>query len=159
MTLAKRLFSVRDSPFSCKDLTLCLSAFICGCVFFFAAPVASAKEKADLVVTNAIVITMDPARRVIENGAVAMRGDSILAVDSSETISARYDAGKIIDARAALVLPALPFRKPRTSTFSSLVLVRVLRFRHLFNSRRRLACSAAQPRRISTPHLPSIEFA
>jgi 5-methylthioadenosine/S-adenosylhomocysteine deaminase len=107
MTFAKRLFSVRDSPFSCKDLNLCLSLFICGCVFFFAAPFASAKEKADLVVTNGIVITMDPARRVIENGAVAMRGDSILAVDSSETISARYDAGKIIDARGALVLPGL----------------------------------------------------
>jgi 5-methylthioadenosine/S-adenosylhomocysteine deaminase len=107
MSFAKRLFSVRDSPFSCKDLNLCLFLFICGCVFFFAAPFVSAKEKADLVVTNGSVITMDPARRVIENGAVAMRGDSILAVDSSETISARYDARKIIDARGALVLPGL----------------------------------------------------
>ena len=56
-------------------------------------------------------------------------------------------------------LRALPLRKPRPSTFSSLVLVRVLRFHHLFSSRCRLSCSAAQPRRISTPHLPSIEFA
>src|SRR5229473_2709935 len=56
-------------------------------------------------------------------------------------------------------LRALPFRKPRPSTFSSLVLVRVLRFRHLFSSRCRLSCSAAQLRRISTPNLPTIEFA
>jgi hypothetical protein len=49
--------------------------------------------------------------------------------------------------------------KPRLSTFSSLVLVRVLRFRGLFIPCCRLPRSAAQPRRISTPHLPSIEFA
>jgi hypothetical protein len=56
-------------------------------------------------------------------------------------------------------LRAWPFRKSRPSTFSSLVLVPVLRFRHLFSSRYRPSCSAAQPRRISTPNLPTIEFA
>jgi hypothetical protein len=56
-------------------------------------------------------------------------------------------------------LCALPFRKPSPSTFPTLVLVRLLRFRHLFTSRSRLPCSAAQARRISTAHLPSIEFA
>jgi len=56
-------------------------------------------------------------------------------------------------------LRAWPSHKPSPSTFSSPVLVRILRFRHLFNSRWRLSCSAAQPWRISTPHLPSIEFA
>jgi hypothetical protein len=56
-------------------------------------------------------------------------------------------------------LRAWPFRKPRPSTLSSLVSVRVLRFRHLFSSRCRLSCSAAQLRRISTPNLPPIEFA
>jgi hypothetical protein len=33
------------------------------------------------------------------------------------------------------------------------------RFHNLFNSGGLLPCSAAQPRRVSTPHLPSIEFA
>src|SRR5450631_475714 len=32
-------------------------------------------------------------------------------------------------------------------------------FCHLYIFRCRLPCSAAQPRRISTPHLPTIEFA
>jgi hypothetical protein len=36
---------------------------------------------------------------------------------------------------------------------------RVLRFPHLFIFQCGLSCSAAQPRRISTPHRPSIEFA
>src|SRR5580765_7622736 len=56
-------------------------------------------------------------------------------------------------------LCALPFYKPRLSTFSSLLLTRVLRFRHFFISRCRLSCSAAQLQCISTPYLPSIEFA
>src|ERR1700693_2703252 len=56
-------------------------------------------------------------------------------------------------------LSALPFYKPRLFTFSSLLFTTVLRFPHSFISRGRLSCSAALPRRIPTPHLPSIEFA
>src|ERR1035438_10298714 len=56
-------------------------------------------------------------------------------------------------------LCALPFYKPRLSTCPSLLLARVLRFHQLFISRCRLSCSAAQLRLISTPHLPTIEFA
>ena len=56
-------------------------------------------------------------------------------------------------------LCALPFYKPRLSIFSSLLFARVMRFRHLFIFRCRLSCSAAQLGRISTPHLPPIEFA
>src|ERR1019366_1918643 len=56
-------------------------------------------------------------------------------------------------------LCALPFHKPRLSVFSSLVFVRVLRFRGLSIPWCRLPCSTAQLRRTSTPHLPSIEFA
>jgi len=56
------------------------------------------------------------------------------------------------------VLCAWPLRKPRPSTLSSIVLVRVLRFRHLFNSRYRLSCSAAQLRHISTTNLPTMNL-
>lgn len=80
---------------------------LCVCVLFLAAPLAFGKEKADLIVTNGTVITMDPGRRVIEHGAVAIRGDSILDVDTSESVSRQYEAAKIIDARGALVLPGL----------------------------------------------------
>jgi hypothetical protein len=61
--------------------------------------------------------------------------------------------------RHAQSLRAWPLRKPRPSNFSILVLVPVFRFHNLFNSRGLLPCSAVQPRRVSTPHLPSIEFA
>jgi 5-methylthioadenosine/S-adenosylhomocysteine deaminase len=68
---------------------------------------ASAKDKADLLVTNGIVVTMDAQRRVIENGAVAVRGDSIVAVGASAEITAQYDAAKIVDAHGAIIMPGL----------------------------------------------------
>jgi hypothetical protein len=68
-------------------------------------------------------------------------------------------AGNLCVRQRAQSLYAWPFRKPRPSALSSLLSVRVLRLRHLFSSRYRLSCSVAQLRRMSTPNLPTIEFA
>ncbi len=84
-----------------------VSAFLCGVVCLVAAAPALAKDTVDLVVTNGTVITMDAQRRVIENGAVAVRGDSIVAVGPSAEIGAQYDAAKTIDAHGAIVMPGL----------------------------------------------------
>src|SRR5580658_2749806 len=89
------------SPFSA--FYLCLSVFICGFTVF---PV-SAKEKADLLVTGGTVVTMDAQKRVIEDGAVAMVGDSIVAVGTSGDLEARYEATKTIEAHGAIVMPGL----------------------------------------------------
>src|SRR6202522_1091861 len=88
-------------------LHLCLSVFICGPFDLLLACPASAKEHVDLVVTNGTGVTMDAQRHVIENGAVAVRGDSIVAVGPSADIAAQYDAAKIVDARGAIVMPGL----------------------------------------------------
>src|SRR6266436_2826970 len=56
-------------------------------------------------------------------------------------------------------LSALLLYKPHLPTLSTLFLARVWRFHYLFIFRCRLSCSAAQTRGISTPHLPTIEFA
>jgi 5-methylthioadenosine/S-adenosylhomocysteine deaminase len=50
---------------------------------------------------------MDAQRRVIEDGAVAVRGDSIVAVETRAEIESRYDAAKTIDVRGAIVMPGL----------------------------------------------------
>jgi 5-methylthioadenosine/S-adenosylhomocysteine deaminase len=68
---------------------------------------AAAKEKVDLLITGGTVVTMDAQRRVIEDGAVAVRGDSIVAVGSREEIEASFESMKTIDARGALVMPGL----------------------------------------------------
>ena len=57
--------------------------------------------------TGGTVVTMDAQKRVIEDGAVAVRGDSIVAVGPRTEIEAQFDAAKIIDARGTLVLPGL----------------------------------------------------
>jgi 5-methylthioadenosine/S-adenosylhomocysteine deaminase len=59
----------------------------------------------DLFITNATIVTMDPQRRIIENGALATRGDEILSVGSIDpkTIHAK----QTIDARGKLILPGL----------------------------------------------------
>jgi len=71
-----------------------------------AAP-SSAKKRADLLVTGGIVVTMDPSRRVIPGAAIAVRGDSILAVGSRGEIEAAYSSPRRLDATGKLILPGL----------------------------------------------------
>jgi 5-methylthioadenosine/S-adenosylhomocysteine deaminase len=66
-----------------------------------------AKEKVDLLVTGGTVVTMDAQRRVIEDGAVAVRGDAIVAVGTRAEIESNYEAAKTIDAQGSLVMPGL----------------------------------------------------
>jgi 5-methylthioadenosine/S-adenosylhomocysteine deaminase len=85
----------------------CVTAIACVCIGFFFSPLMFAREKADLLITDGTVITMDAQRRVIENGAVAIRGDSIVAVGSRAEIESRFEASKTIDAHGALIMPGL----------------------------------------------------
>src|SRR5258708_35390455 len=48
---------------------------------------------------------MDAERRIVEDGAVAVTGDAIVAVAARPEILARYTAARQIDARGKLVLP------------------------------------------------------
>src|ERR1700722_12361060 len=84
-----------------------LPAFICCCVIFSLPPTAFAKDKVDLLVTGGTVVTMDGQRRVIEDGAIAIRGDSIVAVGPRAEIENKFEAVQTIDAHGALVLPGL----------------------------------------------------
>ena len=61
----------------------------------------------DLLIGRGTVITMDPDRRVIEDGALAVHGDRIVAVGTSADVLARFSARKTIDAHRKAVLPGL----------------------------------------------------
>jgi 5-methylthioadenosine/S-adenosylhomocysteine deaminase len=63
------------------------------------------KQKVDLIVAGGTAVSMDAERRVIEDGAVAVSGDTIVAVATRSEILARYIAGRQIDAHGKLVLP------------------------------------------------------
>ena len=90
---------------SCPSLVF--SALICCLTALVLSSTASAKDKVDLLVTGGTVVTMDAQRRVIEDGAVAIRGDSIVAVGPRAEIESRFEAAQTIDAHGALVMPGL----------------------------------------------------
>ncbi len=68
---------------------------------------AARSEPADWIWTARYVVTMDPARRIIENGAVAVRGDRIVAAGTRAEIDRRYQAVHRLDRPDALITPGL----------------------------------------------------
>jgi cytosine/adenosine deaminase-related metal-dependent hydrolase len=65
------------------------------------------QEHVDILIEHGCVITLDPARRVIDDGTVAVRGDRIVAVGESSALARQYRADRVIDARRKAVLPGL----------------------------------------------------
>ena len=68
---------------------------------------ALAAESADWIWTGRYVVTMDPQRRVIENGAIAIRGERILAAGPKSEIEQRYQARQHLDRPDAILAPGL----------------------------------------------------
>ena len=60
-----------------------------------------------LIVSGGTVVTVDAAKRVIPDGAVAVKDGRIVAVDTAERITQAYDAAERIDARGQVILPGL----------------------------------------------------
>ena len=60
---------------------------------------------ADLIVTNALVVTADPASSVIRDGAVAVTDGRIARLGPSAEVGS--DAAEVIDARGMLLMPGL----------------------------------------------------
>lgn len=61
----------------------------------------------DLLVTGGTVLTMDPERRIVSPGAVAIEGQRIVAVGPPDRVAARGPAARTIDASGKVVLPGL----------------------------------------------------
>jgi 5-methylthioadenosine/S-adenosylhomocysteine deaminase len=68
---------------------------------------AAEKDRVDLIVTGGTVVTMDGERRVIENGAVAVRGERIVAVGPAAEVGKSFRARRRIRAEGKLILPGL----------------------------------------------------
>jgi 5-methylthioadenosine/S-adenosylhomocysteine deaminase len=61
----------------------------------------------DLLISGGTVITMDAEFRVIEDGAVAIEGDTITGVGARADIEPRARGARIIDSSTALVMPGM----------------------------------------------------
>jgi len=74
--------------------------------FWFCFPtLILAQANVDLLVTDGIVVSMDGTRAIYQEGSVAVRGDSIVAVGPRSDVERRFKAAQVIDARGGLVLP------------------------------------------------------
>src|SRR6185436_16283705 len=82
----------------------------------------NAPRQIALVVTGGTVVTMDAAGWVVPNGAVAIDGADIVAVDTAESIGRQFRARETIDASGQVVLPGLI----NTHTHAAMVLYRGL---------------------------------
>ena len=80
------------------------------------------QRQVSLLVTNATVVTMDAAGRVIANGAVAVDGSDIVGVDTADAIGRQFRGAETIDAAGQVVLPGLI----NTHTHAPMVLYRGL---------------------------------
>ncbi len=65
------------------------------------------REAVDWLITGGTVVTMDAQRRVIENGAVAVRGSDIVAVGPADELERRFRARQRLRADGRLILPGL----------------------------------------------------
>ena len=79
-------------------------------------------RQVSLVVTGGTVVTVDATRRVIPNGAVAIDGADIVAVDPADAVAKQFRGTDTIDATGQLVLPGLI----NTHTHAPMVLYRGL---------------------------------
>lgn len=62
---------------------------------------------ADLLIRDGLVVTLDAANTVIEDGAVAISAGRIVAVGPSADVASAHPAGRTISARGKAILPGL----------------------------------------------------
>jgi 5-methylthioadenosine/S-adenosylhomocysteine deaminase len=74
---------------------------------FFVFLASAFAEPADWIYTARYVVTMDAQHRLIDDGAVAIRGDRILAVGTRGEIEKRFQAAHRLDRPEALIMPGL----------------------------------------------------
>jgi 5-methylthioadenosine/S-adenosylhomocysteine deaminase len=64
-------------------------------------------ETCEILLSNAIVLTMDENYAMYEPGAVAIRGDKILAIGPDAYLRGQYQAGEMIDCGGKVLMPGL----------------------------------------------------
>ena len=65
------------------------------------------KEQVDVLLRHGQVITMDPPRRILVDGGIAVGNGRILAVGPDRDIGAAYESADERDLKGALVHPGL----------------------------------------------------
>ena len=78
------------------------------CISLLALAAAGARaETVDAIWSARYVVTEDASHTLIENGAVAVRGERIVAVGTGAEIGRKYTAGRHLDRPQAILIPGL----------------------------------------------------
>lgn len=64
-------------------------------------------QQVDIIITNALIVTMDSGYRVIERGGLAIRSDKIIAIGDTDEISNTYQAPIVLDGTKKVLMPGL----------------------------------------------------
>ena len=67
----------------------------------------SRPEQVDVLVSHGLVVTADEGDSVIRDGAVAVRGDRIVAVGPTTEVTASHRAAFVLDAAGGVVMPGM----------------------------------------------------
>src|SRR6202162_3205898 len=63
------------------------------------------RERASTLITGAILVTLDAQRRILTDGAIAIRGDRIAGVGKTRELAKRFAAPQLIDGSRFVVTP------------------------------------------------------
>jgi len=64
-------------------------------------------QPVDWILTHGTVVTMDDTRQVIEDGAIAVKGDKIVAIGESAEIEARFTPKETLNCTGCAIVPGL----------------------------------------------------
>ncbi|HZR43484.1 MAG TPA: amidohydrolase family protein, partial [Ktedonobacteraceae bacterium] len=56
---------------------------------------------------NATIITMNPAREIISDGAIAIRGNRIVGVGKTDALLSQYPDEQVVDVQGKVIIPGL----------------------------------------------------
>ena len=65
------------------------------------------KTQVSLIIRNGTVVPMDNENRILTNGAVVVKGNTIVEVGDADAILRRYSADRVLDAAGKVVMPGL----------------------------------------------------
>ncbi len=66
---------------------------------------AQSRQPIDLLITGGTAVTMNPAREIQDNAAIAIQGDTILAIGAQTELAKLYQPKQTIHAEGKLILP------------------------------------------------------
>ena len=60
-----------------------------------------------MLFTNATIVTMNPSRDILSDGAIAIEGNRIIAVGKTSDLEHRFDGDEIVNVHGKLIIPGL----------------------------------------------------